>query len=106
MRQGNAVVLSPDGSRILVTADDGTLHIFDPAAFSNSTFFEPPISPGTYREGRSGVAWVMQNTSSSVVEYAVYAVIDTPEQVGIAYVDTSGEVVNTTTTPSADSLFR
>lgn len=84
VRQGNAVVVSRDGSRVFVTAQDGSLHILQVRALSRSLVFEPSnassSSSGSTTSCSSGVA--LYETSQGV-QFAAYAVTDTAASSGI-----------------------
>jgi hypothetical protein len=95
MRKGNAIVVHNDGTRVIATADDGSIHIVQTAPrVKTLAVFEPPQLNNRYTECRSGPTLVYPSTfdenafadspeaSSSSTrnglqhEYAVYAVAD------------------------------
>jgi hypothetical protein len=95
IRYGNGLVPHNDGSKIVVTTDDGSLHIvrtttpvrtlavYEPAVtedFYTACRSKPTI---IYKEQQSQAAAVSSSSSSSSSDYIVYAVIDTPIASGI-----------------------
>lgn len=85
LRRGNAVVEHPDGSKLIVTANDGSLHILETATNGTTlAVFEPEPQEGLFTECRSGATIVQPDENGD--EVIVYAIIDTPS--------TSDEQVN------------
>ena len=76
-KKGNAVVAK--GDRIFVTALDGSLHIVNQNELSNSIVYEPTPMLDFAISCESGVA-VVENDDGEL-EYVVYAVVDTPNDV-------------------------
>lgn len=86
LRQGNAVVVHPDGSKLIVTAEDGSLHILQTGtSVETLAVFEPEPLDGRFVECRSGPSIVQPSTADDAAttggtdddDFIVYAVIDT-----------------------------
>ena len=72
--QGNGAVVSQDGSRVFVTAQDGSLHILRTGDLNRSVYFEPTgTNNGT---GFSCQSSISLHESPNGVHFAVYAVIE------------------------------
>jgi hypothetical protein len=101
LRQGNAVVVHPDGSKLIATADDGSLHILRTGtSIETLAVFEPEPVDGRFVKCRSGATIVQKTTSGNDAttgeadgdELIIYAVIDT-SAASIEQVDEDGESV-------------
>jgi hypothetical protein len=73
--EGNAVTVSPDGSSVYVTLDDGRLEVLVASDGSNRWGYKPsPVADGWGVACRSGVSFGEMPS----LKYAVYAIIDIP----------------------------
>ena len=95
-RRHNAVRLSPDGTRLYVTLDDGTVHILDADNGDDGggrvvASYRPPVSDdgGTNIVCASGVSFSDSSGDASDDIFAVYAVLDVPAIGGTATPTTS-----------------
>lgn len=82
-RAGNEIAVSPDGTTLFATADDGSLHFVAIADLRDSLVFQPEAIAGTFTECRSGVTMIYDDDNA--LAYLVYAVMDVPVQAGILY---------------------
>jgi hypothetical protein len=82
-RGGNEIAVSPDGTTLFATADDGSLHFVTISDLRDSRVFQPEVLTGTFTECRSGVTMIYDDDNA--LAYLVYVVMDVPVQVGILY---------------------
>jgi len=110
-RQYNAVQLSPDGTHLYVTLDDGTLHILDAQSNTNSTgagtvvasYRPPAVTDAAANAPPRAIACVsgvsFSDSDSDAADgtdgaYAVYAVIDVPvDATALNFIPTTSRVV-------------
>ena len=83
LRAGNEVAVSPDGSTLFATTDDGSLNFINVDTLRDSFIFEPEVIPGTYMECRSGVTLVPTADNDDAIEYVVYSVVDVGVQTDV-----------------------
>lgn len=79
LRKGNAVVLSDDEQSLWVTAESGSLHVYDSAGGTRLASFHPEAIDGHYTGSHSSVSLYQPNES---IEFAVYAVVDVSDHHG------------------------
>jgi hypothetical protein len=72
---GNGVTVSPDGSLVYVTLDNGRLDVLSSSSGTSRYSYSPPsLAPGWVTSCKSGVTF----SELSGVKYAIYAIIDVP----------------------------
>jgi hypothetical protein len=94
-RSGNEIAVSPDGTTLFATADDGSLHFVTLSDLRDSLVFQPEAIAGTFTECRSGVTLIYDDDNA--LAYLVYAVMDVPVQVGVLYEGVSYDETRTST---------
>jgi hypothetical protein len=72
---GNAVTVSPDGSLVYVTLDNGRIDVLSSSSGeARASYIPPSLAPGWTTSCKSGVTF----SELSGVKYAIYAIIDVP----------------------------
>lgn len=77
LRKGNAVVATQDDSLLFITTQDASVFMLQTSdGLPVSDAYRPPDIPGSTLSCQSGVALAEDETG---VQFAVYAVLDTPD---------------------------